>query len=67
MHKCYLVFGQWSTENAVVIGKDAYPGKTVAFIGDDHSDNSIPSGQLGMYVGNMGDLYGGSIIWTSCY
>ena len=54
-------FGQWSTENAVVIGKDAYPGKTVAFIGDDHSDNNIPSGQLGMYVGNHGDLYGGKL------
>ena len=54
-------FGQWSTENAVVIGKDAYPNKTVAFIGDDHSDNNVPSGQLGMYVGNRGDLYGGKL------
>ena len=54
-------FGQWSTENAVVIGKDAYPTKTVAFIGDDHSDNSVPSGQLGMYVGNRGDLFNGQL------
>ncbi|MBD0832647.1 PhoX family protein [Aestuariibaculum sediminum] len=54
-------FGQWSTENAVVIGQNAYPGKTVAFIGDDHSDNSVPSGQLGMYVGDHGDLYGGQL------
>lgn len=54
-------FGQWSTENAVVIGKDAYTDKTVAFIGDDHSDNSVPSGQLGMYVGNRGDLTGGKL------
>ncbi|TCP22625.1 hypothetical protein EV195_11154 [Tenacibaculum skagerrakense] len=54
-------FGQWSTENAVVIGKDAYPNKTVAFIGDDHSDNDVPSGQLGMYVGNRGDLEGGKL------
>lgn len=54
-------FGQWSTENAVVIGKDAYPSKTVAFIGDDHSDNNVPSGQLGMYVANRGDLYGGKL------
>lgn len=53
--------GEWSTENAVVIGKDAYPGKTVVFIGDDHSDNTVPSGQLGMYVGNRGDLYGGKL------
>lgn len=54
-------FGEWSTENAVVIGKDAYPNKTVAFIGDDHSDNSVPSGQLGMYVGNRGDLNSGKL------
>lgn len=54
-------FGQWSTENAVVIGKDAYADKTVAFIGDDHSDNSVPSGQLGMYVGDRGDLDGGKL------
>lgn len=53
--------GQWSTENAVVIGKDAFPGKTVAFIGDDNSNNEIPSGQLAMYVGEQGDLYGGKL------
>ena len=53
--------GQWSTENAVVIGKDAYPNQTVAFIGDDHSDNDVPSGQLGMYVGNRGDLETGKL------
>jgi hypothetical protein len=54
-------FGQWSTENAVVIGKDAYPSLTVAFIGDDHADNSVPSGQLGMYVGRRGDLHSGML------
>ena len=59
--KMLTAFGQWSTENAVVIGKDAYSDKTVAFIGDDHSDNSVPSGQLGMYVGNRGDLEGGKL------
>ncbi|MTI20548.1 phosphatase [Fulvivirga sp. RKSG066] len=53
--------GQWSTENAVPIGKDAYSDKTVIFIGDDHSDNSVPSGQLGMYVGDRGDLFGGKM------
>lgn len=53
--------GQWSTENAVVIGKDAYKDKTVAFIGDDHSDDNTPSGQLGMYVGDRGDLYSGKL------
>lgn len=53
--------GQWSTENAVPIGKDAYPGKTVVFIGDDHSSSSVPSGQLGMYVGAAGDLAGGKL------
>lgn len=54
-------FGEWSAENAVVIGKDAYPNKTVAFIGDDTSDDSTPSGQLAMYVGNRGDLNGGKL------
>ena len=53
--------GQWSTENAVVIGKEAYADKTVVFIGDDHADNEVPSGQLGMYVGNRGDLFGGQL------
>lgn len=53
--------GQWSTENAVPIGKNAYPNKTVVFIGDDHADNSVPSGQLGMYVGDRGDLSGGKL------
>ncbi|WP_136480655.1 alkaline phosphatase PhoX [Cognatitamlana onchidii] len=53
--------GQWSTENAVVIGKDAYSDKTVVFIGDDHSDNSVPSGQLGMYVGSRGDFSRGKL------
>ncbi|MBC5994001.1 alkaline phosphatase PhoX [Pontibacter cellulosilyticus] len=59
--KMLTAMGQWSTENAVAIGKDAYPGKTVVFIGDDHSDNTVPSGQLGMYVGNRGDLEGGKL------
>lgn len=55
------VMGQWSTENAVPIGKDAYPNQTVVFIGDDHSDNTVPSGQLGMYVGPRGDLSSGKL------
>lgn len=53
--------GQWSTENAVALNKRAYPGKTVVFIGDDNSDNEVPSGQLGMYVGSHGDLEGGKL------
>ena len=53
--------GQWSTENAVAIGKDAFSENTIVFIGDDHSDNETPSGQLGMYVGEKGDLNGGKL------
>lgn len=53
--------GEWSTENAVVIGKNAYPGQTVAFIGDDDSNNSYPEGHLGMYVGALGDLFTGDL------
>ena len=59
--KMLTAMGQWSTENAVAIGKDAYPDKTVVFIGDDNSNNEIPSGQLGMYVGNRGDLENGKL------
>ncbi|MEL0456796.1 phosphatase [Flavobacteriaceae bacterium SZ-1-7] len=53
--------GQWSTENAVALHKKAFPGKTVVLIGDDTSDNEVPSGQLAMYVGNHGDLNGGNL------
>jgi len=53
--------GQWSTENAVALHKNAYSDKTVVFIGDDHGDDFVPSGQLGMYVGNQGDLNGGQL------
>lgn len=53
--------GQWSTENAVAIHQDAYAGKTVVFIGDDHGDDLVPSGHLGMYVGDQGDLSGGQL------
>ena len=53
--------GQWSTENAVAMHKDAFPGQTVVLIGDDTSDNAIPSGQLAMYVGVQGDLMGGNL------
>lgn len=53
--------GQWSTENAVALNMRAYPGKTVVFIGDDNSNNEVPSGQLGMYIGRHGDLEGGDL------
>lgn len=53
--------GQWVTENAVALNKNAYSDKTVVFIGDDHGDDFVPSGQLGMYVGNQGDLSGGKL------
>ncbi len=53
--------GQWSTENAVALNQNAYSGKTVVFIGDDQGDDLVPSGHLGMYVGNQGDLSGGQL------
>lgn len=53
--------GKFVTEQAIPLSKEAYPGKTVVLIGDDHSDNEIPSGQLGMYVGPRGDLNSGSL------
>ena len=53
--------GEWITENAVAIGQNAYTDKTVVFIGDDQSDNSVPQGHLAMYVGDRGDLDGGKV------
>ncbi|GGG44268.1 hypothetical protein GCM10011414_12280 [Croceivirga lutea] len=53
--------GEWSTENAVVIGKDAYASQTVVFMGDDDSSNTYPEAHFGMYVGSRGDLYGGKL------
>lgn len=53
--------GEWATENAVVLGKNAYANRTVAIIGDDDSHNSYPEGHLGMYVGARGDLFGGDL------
>ncbi|AWM14487.1 PhoX family protein [Flavobacterium sp. NRK F10] len=53
--------GQWDTENAVPLGKDAFTDKTVVIIGDDKADNNTPKGQLAMYVGNRGDLAGGNL------
>lgn len=59
--KVLTSLGEWNVENAVAIGKNAYPDKTVVFIGDDHADNTVPSGQLGMYVGARGDLEKGKL------
>ncbi|NRB59974.1 MAG: phosphatase [Winogradskyella sp.] len=54
--------GQWTTENAVALGKEAYPNKTVVLIGDDDSANQAPmEGQLAMYVGDFGDLTSGKL------
>ncbi|WP_396600529.1 phosphatase [Algibacter sp. R77976] len=53
--------GEWSTENAVAIGKNAYPGKTVIFMGDDDSNNTYPQAHFAMYVGGLGDLYSGDL------
>ena len=53
--------GEWATENAVVIGKNAYPSNTVAIIGDDDSNNTYPESHLGMYVGKRGDLFAGDL------
>lgn len=59
--KKLTALGEWSTENAVAIGKDAYPDKTVVFIGDDTGADDIPRGDLGIYVGNQGDLENGKL------
>lgn len=53
--------GEWSTENAVVIGKDAYPSQTVVFMGDDDSNNTYPEAHFAMYVGRRADLEYGDL------
>jgi len=53
--------GEWSTENAVVVGKDAFPGQTVVFIGDDDSNNTYPESHFAMYVGPFGNLQDGDL------
>ncbi|WP_420601333.1 phosphatase [Flagellimonas sp.] len=53
--------GEWSTENAVAIGKNAFPGKTVVFMGDDDSNNEYPEAHFAMYVGGLGDLGSGDL------
>ncbi|TPN88696.1 PhoX family protein [Aquimarina algicola] len=54
--------GQWQVENAVALGKDAYPGKTVVLIGDDNEGSDVSGGQLAMYVSdNVGDLNNGKL------
>ena len=53
--------GEWSTENAVAIGKDAFPGQTVVFMGDDDSNNTYPESHFAMYVGGLGDLETGDL------
>ncbi len=53
-------FGQWSVENAIVLNKKAFPGKTIAIIGDDDSD--VAGGQVAMYYSNTeGDLNNGKL------
>lgn len=52
-------FGSWTTENAIVLGGLAYPGKTVALIGDDSAGDA--GGQLAMYLSNFGDLTNGKL------
>ncbi len=57
--------GQWVTENAVTLHKNAYPNKTVVVIGDDDSNSSVPSGHFAMYVGDRGDLHNGKVYGLS--
>lgn len=53
--------GEWATENAVAIGKNAFPGQTVVFMGDDDSNDSYPEAHFAMYVGGLGDLNSGDL------
>lgn len=52
--------GKCSAENAVPLPKDTYAGKTAIFIGEDESSRQ-GLGQVNLYLGNTGDLYGGKL------
>ncbi|HMI03495.1 MAG TPA: hypothetical protein VK541_13480 [Pedobacter sp.] len=53
--------GKCSAENAVPLPKDAYPGKTAIFIGEDESTRQ-GLGQVNMYLsGSAGDLNSGKL------
>lgn len=55
-------FGKASAENAVPLPKNAYNGKTVAFIGEDESNPANSMGQVNMYLSNtVGDLENGKL------
>ncbi|WP_207535838.1 hypothetical protein [Desertivirga arenae] len=54
--------GRCSAENAVPLPKNAYPGKTAIFIGEDESGAANSYGQVNMYLSNtVGDLKGGKL------
>ncbi|MFN0048635.1 MAG: T9SS type A sorting domain-containing protein [Cytophagales bacterium] len=46
-------WGRWSTENAVPLHKDAYPGKVVIILGDDDFENNS---QVVAIVGDLADF-----------
>jgi hypothetical protein len=52
--------GKSSAENAVPLPKDAYPGKTAIFIGEDESSRQ-GLGQVNLYLGATGDLDNGKL------
>lgn len=53
--------GKCSAENAVPLSKNAFPGKTAIFIGEDESKNQ-GLGQVNLYLSNtVGDLNNGKL------
>jgi hypothetical protein len=59
-NRTLTALGKASAENAVPLPKDAYAGKTAIFIGEDESSRQ-GLGQVNLYLGNTGDLYGGKL------
>lgn len=54
--------GKCSAENAVPLSKNAFPGKTAIFIGEDESKAAQSLGQVNLYVSNtVGDLKNGKL------
>lgn len=53
--------GKCSAENAVPLPKNAYPGKTAIFIGEDESNPANSMGQVNLYLSSTGDLENGKL------
>lgn len=61
-NRTLAALGKCSAENAVPLSKNAFPGKTAIFIGEDESRVNQGLGQVNLYLSNtVGDLKNGKL------